>query len=350
MSGLNAKPEIIQLASSLKVDWRQNAVGNIVALCHRKISEWLKGAFQVTSIRHLEELVCQRLSLVFEEIWSDEDLVAVIRKYVALGEPVFATLKTDLDSNTFAALIERRLVNGVSKDRYVAVIDCRGEKAHRRFFTRWHEIAHLLTLDGQLELPLHRSTTEESPMERLMDVIAGEVGFYDPLFRPIVLEEIERDGGLYFRTIERIRNRFAPEASFQATMNACVKRLAIPILTAEIGLGFKKSENAQIRSRQGDIIPAKRPQAKLRVISIHGNEAAKRTPLQIHRNMRVPESSVIYEFYFDPDGFSTEEFEGTENLKTWRHSDGSSLAEIKVRIKARRAKDRVLAIIQTDGN
>jgi hypothetical protein len=292
----------------------------------------------------LENFVCEKVRLVFEEVWTDEDLNSLVRKYLNLGESIFATLKSDLDEKTFATLIERRKIDGNSRDRYVAVIDCRGDKATRRFFSRWHEIAHLLTLQGQLQLPLHRSTTDRSPTERLMDTIAGEVGFYDPLFRPILRQETQSENGLSFTSVERIRRRFCPEASFQATLNTCVKRFSAPTLVAEIGIGFKKDEERQIQSAQLKLIPATRPEPKLRVLSVLGNNNLS-TGLKLHRNMQVPAASLLHRFFFKQDGFDTDEVHGSENLNIWRHSDGRALANLDVKIQVRRLQDSVIALI-----
>lgn len=345
MSKLDREQEIIQLAAGLQVDWQQNAVQNIIALCHQKISLWLKGSAKIKSIRELETLVCRKLKLVFEEVHSDEDLTKIIRKYLALGEPIFSTLKADLDDKTFATLIERRKVNGRSPDRYVAVIDCRDRKAARCFFTRWHEIAHLLTLQGQLQLPLHRSTTDQSPTERLMDTIAGEIGFYDTLFRPILETEIAAEGDLSFRTIDRVRKRFCPEASFQATSNAAVSRAAVPILSVQVGLGLKKEEQKVIQSAQGNLFKVDRPKEKLRILSVSPNKLVRGTDLQIHRNMEVPKTSILHRLFFEPEAFADGDAEATENLNTWHHSDKSSLANIEVVIRARRLSGSLIALI-----
>ena len=344
MKKLDSEQEIIKLAAGLKVDWQQNAVQNIIALCHEKISRWLKHAPKIRTIQDLEALVCEKVRLVFEEVRDDADLNNIIRKYLGLGEPIFATLKSDLDEQTFAALIERRKIDGNSRDRYVAVIDCRGSKASRRFFTRWHEIAHLLTLQGQLQLPLHRSTTDRSPTERLMDTIAGEVGFYDPLFRPILCEETDNEDGLSFAVVERIRQRFCPEASFKSTLNTCVKRFHIPILVAEIGMGLKKDEERQMHSPQLDLIATIPPEPKLRVLSILGNDVHS-TGLKLHRNMQVPIASLLHHFFSKQDGFDEDEVNGIENLNFWRHSDGKALANLDVKIQARRFQDSVIALI-----
>jgi hypothetical protein len=343
MSKLDSEQAIIKLAAGLQVDWQKNAVQNIIGLCHQKISKWLKTAPPIRSIKQLETLVCKKLKLVFHEVWNDEQLAEVIRKYVRLGEVIFATLKDDLNEKTFATLIERRKVDGNSEDRYVAVIDCRGQKGARRFFTRWHEIAHLLTLQGQLELPLHRSTTLKDPTERLMDVIAGEIGFYEPIFMPILNQEIAKDDGLNFETVDRIREQFCSEASYHSTLNASLSRASLPALLITIGLGLKKEEERQLQSAQDEMFPLERPTSKLRVLSVASSAGARGSKLQIHRNMQVPEKSVLFRMFHNP---NEDEANGTENLGIWRHtSDGRTLAHIEVSIHARRIENTVIAII-----
>lgn len=343
MRKLGEESDVVQLAAGLRVDWRQNAVESIIGLCRAKISKWLEECPKVRSIKALEELVCRKLKLVFEMVWSDEDLERIIRKYVGLGEPIFATLKAGLNEKTFASLVERRKITGASTDRYVAVVDCRGDKATRRFFTRWHEIAHLLTLQGQLELPLNRSA--KNPTERLMDLIAGEIGFYAPIFEPILTEELAREEWLTFDVVERVRERFCPEASFQSTLNACVNRLGSGALVLEAGLGFKKSEQKQLNALQRELIPASRPQPKLRVLNVAGNKWAAGDGLHVHANMQVPSGSLIHSLYSAEHQTLNREVKGVEWLGLWRHSDGMSVSNIQVRIHARRLPKSVLALL-----
>ena len=54
---------------------------------------------------------------------------------------------------TYGALVQRRNAGPTDPDRFVAVIDSRGGKLARRFFTRWHEIAHRLTTDADMLEP-----------------------------------------------------------------------------------------------------------------------------------------------------------------------------------------------------
>ena len=61
---------------------------------------------------------------------------------------MFATMRIKFDDSenpTYGALVRRKNTTPDDLDRWVAVIDCRGDKLARRFFTRWHEIAHRLT-------------------------------------------------------------------------------------------------------------------------------------------------------------------------------------------------------------
>ncbi|MCZ6654733.1 MAG: hypothetical protein O7D91_17115 [Planctomycetota bacterium] len=338
MSRLDQESEVIQLADELGVEWRVQPVQNIIRFCLKKIGKWVGEAGSVTTIADLERLVCQKLRLVFEEIWTDADLDQIVRKYVPLGEAVFATLKNEFDEETFATLVQRRNASQKAPDLYVAIIDCRGPKASRRFFTRWHEIAHLLTLTRQLQFHFHRSKNDRCPIEKLMDVIAGEVGFYDPIFAPALKTEARTRKRLSFDGVEAIRSRFCSHASLQATLFAAVGRFPTPVIYVEVGLGYKKHERALLRSSQLDLFPSPPPVAKLRVLQVTPNDAARGCGFRIDRNMRVPTGSILSK------QFSSSE--GVESLDDWCHSDGTSVGTGLIHVEARSQHERVVALIQ----
>ncbi len=348
MSALDQAGEIIQLADELGVDWRTQPVTNIVRFCQQKVDRWVEATDGVTTIAELEQLVCAQLRLVFEEIWSDGDLDRIIRRYVAAGEPVFATLKDEFDDDTFATLLQRRNTTLEASDLYVAVIDCRGSKATRRFFTRWHEIAHLLTLVRQLHFHFHRTSNDRCPLERLMDVIAGEVGFYDPIFAPALEMEAQTRRQLSFDGVEAIRARYCPHASFQATLFAAVKRFPAAVIYVEAGLGFKKQEELLRRSSQLDLFPDATPEATLRVLQVSINDTARRSGYRIDRNMRVPAASLLAK-HFDTgtvQDVASSPVAGVECLDEWRHSDGTSVGTGAIHVEARPQGERVIALIQ----
>lgn len=337
MSRLDDAGEVIELAQALGLSGKP--VDSIIEFCRRRIDGWLSENGPVEMIGELEALVADRLRIVFEEFESDEELTSLIQKYVSMGDAGFASLAMEFEGETFGILTERRRVSGAARDRYVAFIDCRGEKAARRFFTRWHEIAHVLTLTRQVELPVQRSARH--PLERLMDEIAGHLGFFDALFDPVVSRH-HAGGRLSFAAVEAIRKDYCPKASFQATLFACQRRLATPILYIETGMGYKTSDLRKLRAQRKATSRRSRPEAKLRVQMCVPNEAAVKSKLQIVRNMRVPESSILHPLLANED----EVAEGRENLSAWRFSSGKSLPACEVWVEARRLADRAIALVQ----
>ena len=170
----------------------------ILRHCRTRIDRWVAEAGGVTTIGQLEALVTQRLQMVFEEIRSDADFDRIKEQYArAKKDPVFATMRVRIqqpDNPTYGMLVRRKNAADDAPDRFVAVIDCRGGKLARRFFTRWHEIAHRMTThaDHGEQEPAYRS--EHDPIERMMDEIAGHVGFYGPFFEPVFQGGARRQG------------------------------------------------------------------------------------------------------------------------------------------------------------
>lgn len=346
MTRLADEPEIITLASELGLDWRVNAVTEVVNFCLAKIAKWAKEHGPIATLAELERVVCGAIGLVFEEIHQDPDLERIVEKYVGLREFGFAALRDDFDESTFAAVLRRNNVTSDAPDRFVAVIDYRGSKAARAFFSRWHEIAHLLTLPHQREFVFHRSTTTRPPTERLMDQIAGEIGFYDPIFGPAVAGAVRDAGTLSFEVVEAIRVEHCPNASFQATLIACVARAPVAAIYIEAETRYKKLELAHIRSGQGDLFPADRPIPKLRACVAVPNDEARAAGLRIDRNMQVPEESVIHSLWVVGEGSDDLiHAEAVESLGDWKHSDGEAVGHLDVRIEARRVRDKVIALV-----
>jgi hypothetical protein len=338
MSRLDQEHGVIALAGELGL--RGNPVEAVVRFCEEKIGCWAADFGAVESVAALEQLVADHLQLVFEEVCSEDDLERIIAKYVAQGEFVFATLRDELGPTTFGLTIKRKHWGPESGDKYVAVIDCREEKASRRFFTRWHEIAHLLVLEKELDAPVRRSSHD--PIERLMDEIAGRIGFYEPFFGPVFARE-HRQAPLEFKTVEAIRVAYCDKASFQSTLFACQRRMNTPVIYVEAEVKYKAGEERRLRSKQKALFQDDPPVAKLRVGLAVPNQAATDQGFRIVPNMRVPEGSVIYKLHSDT---SAEEASGSENLGSWEFSDGNSLPDSEVWVDARKAGDRVIAIVQ----
>lgn len=331
MTKLEDEQDVIALARKLRLNG--NPVNAIVGYCQDNISKWVGDSGRVNDIQHLEKLVASQLNLVFEDVYTNEDLDEIKYRYAQKGEYIFATLKDDLDKDTFGTMI--RLKNG----SFVAVIDCRGQqKLARRFFTRWHEIAHLLVEGNDCEKQVFRSTRD--PLERLMDQIAGHIGFYDPLFSPILEQHFTNGDLLTFDTIEQVRQTFCSHASFQSTLFACHRRVDTPIIYLEATMRLREEERRNKRQKSFLNIA---PKPKFRVSTTISNKAAQNTKLAVRWNMQIPEASVIFQAQSLPDD---SELAMKENLEDWTFSKGGGLTPCEVFVQARKFGDAVLAIIQ----
>jgi hypothetical protein len=320
-------------------------VDAILRHCRTRIDRWVQETGGVASIAALEALVTRKVQMVFEEVWTDEDFDRIKEQY-ARGKRdfVFAAMRTKFDDGenpTYGALVRRNVADD-APDRFVAVIDCRGGKLARRFFTRWHEIAHRLTThaDQGATEPAYRS--EQDPLERMMDEIAGHVGFYGPYFEPVFAVAHGGKGLLTFETVEAVRRGGFAEASFQATLNACAKRLPTPVLYLEAMPAHKKEAKRSLATPS--LFGDGPPPGELRAVKVVPNEAAQREKFVIPTNMRVPPASVIYRLFTEEAGDGS----GREDLSWWE-SQGKKLDGRAVAVEARRVADRVIAVVQPVG-
>lgn len=343
MTPWDQAPAIKNLACQLGIAGERPQDG-ILAHCQRRIDSWVAEAGGTSDIDALEALVAGQLQMVFEEIHSIDDFARLKEVYAkGKGEFVFAALQPKFDDSsnpTFGALVQRRKATPSDRDRYVAVIDCRGDKQHRRFFTRWHEIAHRLTThaDGGETEPGYRS--EHDPIERLMDEIAAQLGFYPPLFEPALGLARRGERLLRFNMVEEVILKAFPKASFQATLFASLRSLATPILYLEAGLAFNKSVQQKLATKP--LFDDDLPTGELRAIKVIPNRSAQQTGFFIPANMRVPLNSIIFSIFND---LSPGSSAAQEDLAWWV-SKGKSLAKQPIFIEARRNADRVIAIVQ----
>ena len=283
--------------------------------------------------------------MVFEEIRGDEDFDRLTEVYArGKKEFVFAGMRTkfdDADNVTYGALVQRRNAGPTDPDRFVAVIDSRGGKLARRFFTRWHEIAHRLTTDADMLEPVYRS--EFDSIERLMDEIAGHVGYYEPIFRPAYQQASQGKRHLTFGTVETIISGAFPAASFQATLFACTRRMTTPVVYLEAALAHKKAVKRLLATPS--LFGGEPPPGELRAVKVIPNKAAQEERFTIPTNMRVPVASVIHRL-FDAEPLSYGD--GMEDLSQWE-SQGKPLDGRAVVVEGRKVADRVIAIVQPAG-
>ena len=255
---------------------------------------------------------------------------------VKKGETGFANLDADLSGSKDFGITIRRMHGEGWEPQFVSVIDCRGEKVFRSYFTKWHELAHLLTLTAQMRLEFRRSHSQlanHDPEERLMDIIAGELGFL-PDFLPSDMRD-----DISFGAIERIRQEYCPTASRQAAMIGIVKALPKPCILLGAQLAVRKSEASSLGQMILDV-GLQEPVPVLRAVRVTINEAAREEGIQLHKQWRVPKESIIASV------FATSEYaEATEDLSWWTTTSGSRLDNCPVLVKARKGWEAVEALI-----
>jgi hypothetical protein len=277
----------------------------------------------------LLELACARLDTIFVEIHSDADLRAVERKYVDRREHAFANLAKQLGPDVYAITFFLNHPEPYGR-RFVSVIDCRGEKAPRSYFSKWHELAHLLTLTPQMRLRFCRTHAEparKDPEEALMDVIAGDLGFFAPLVAP------HAEGRVSFQKIDLHRRDLCPEASAVAATIGFVRSWPRAALLIQARLAARREH------QQAGFDFHTPGSTALRAVKVTANEAAQAKGVLIPQNMRVPERSLIHRVFLGQDAPAAE-----EDL-CWWESQGRTLRALPIRVEARSRHDHVEALI-----
>lgn len=331
---LDSKPQIWTLAADLGLGTSASPSGSILAHVKKRIKQIAK-KFSCANLNSLLEATAGEVGTVFEEVRSDDDLRRIRQKYVGKGEKAFANLENDLHRPDDLAITIRRLHREGWESEFVSIIDCRGDKIYRSYFSRWHELAHLLTLTPQMRLVFrrtHAGPAVQDPEELLMDVIASTVGF----FRDFLPGKI---GDISFERIRQIQEEFCPEASKQAALINIVKVLPQPCILIEARLGFRKAEGATAAQLPVGI-HAQTTCPELRAVRVTVNDAAREAGIRFHRNWRVPSSSVISKVFLEG-GYA----ENTEDLSWWTTSSGGSLPPCRVAVKAKKNWDSVQALL-----
>jgi hypothetical protein len=320
-----------KLARDLGIAATDDPVSSVLKFCERRVKKVVETFPDCRTLTELLEAVAAKLGTIFEIVTTDDDLEQIQKKYVRKGEKGFAGLDKELSEDVFA-ITYRRNHREPWEPEFVSVIDVRGAKASRAYFSKWHELAHLLTLTDQLRLSFRRTHVAKnfnSPEESLMEVIAGHFGFYGPIVKP------HASGTISFDAIEALRQKLCPEASQQSALIGIVKAWPEPCLLINAQLAKKRGD-----VRQRDLFGRKDSRDSLRAVHVTVNEAARRENLAIFENMRVPESSIIYRVFHDmPYG------EAVENLSSWKTSNGFTLPDRLVKVEAKRSWESVDALI-----
>ena len=309
-----------------------NPVEAVVDWCVAKIAGFER-ELPCSTLDALLQLAANRLGVRLRVVRTDAELAALVSEYTARGERAFALLPTTLEGTTLGETIKltRRLPGELA---FVAVIDARGPKVHREYYTCWHELAHVLTLTDSTCTHFHDPSSDaKDPEEKLMDAIAGRLAFYAPFVRRVLPA-----GVLSFAVLERVRETLCPGASWQSTLIGVTPASDVPALVIRAELAVKKAQRP--KPGQRSLFPLPPVPGQLRAVRVSPNDAARRAGFMIYENMRVPEASAIGRAMA-----VTCTVSGDEDLHDWESSQRGCLPSTQIRVDARRGGDGVDALV-----
>ena len=331
--------KIWDIANALRLLPNGSPTDAILAYCVERAEAMLADFPDCATPSDLLEIMAATLGTSFEVVSSDDELLALQKRYVQSGEYGFVNLAKDLHGDVYGVTY-RKMAARTGERPFVSVIDCRGDKALRAYFTKWHEIGHLLILTDQQRTTYkrtHARGTSKDPEETLVDVIAGHMGFLPQFLVPEIGSDVT------FAEVDRIKGKLCPEASLLASAIAYAKHHHQPCVLIEAKLALKKDEESDLL--QGSFGFYEPPTPKLRVQVVVPSEYSKEHGLYIPKNYRVPEASIIHRVH---DGLQ-ECGVASECLSLWETSDGKRLATLPVQVEARKSFDAVLALISPTG-
>lgn len=348
MSTLNRNPSIVRLAGELGLPKSGNCLKHIREFALGKVKNIIE-SFPVNDLDGLRLIVANRVSLKIEWIESDEDIEKICADYSDFHSALKQQLKLEFTELTTEGITLERENWDAVKHQYLAVIDARGQRRNRAYFTTWHEIVHLLVHPAQKEFPGFRRTPSmkeknKDPLESLVDHITGHVAFYKPFYDPIITSEIEKYNGITFNSIESAKNRAAPNASLFATAIQSINYYNSPTILIKVAERFKKREERIIESSQQSFNFAKpdfTPKLRIETL-IDNNSAKKKNTFEIRRNMRVPQDSVLYRLFEDPFG---DQLTAIENQDWWETSSSGHLKSLVIKVEVIRRGRFVYGLI-----
>lgn len=336
MNRLDGSLKIQKLAHDLGLSAGAKPCGVILAALTKRVRK-VCHTYQCLSLKDLLNAVAADAKATFLEIETDAQLEDIQVQFVKRGELIFGNLVNDLSRRDDYGLTIKLVKPEPWECPYVCVIDCRGEKRIRSYFTKWHELAHLLTLTPQTRLMFRRSHSREcaaDPEEKLMDVIAGAFGFFADLMPRASQQEVSFEG------IAAIRQEFCPEASVQASLIGIVKAIPTPCILLQVEPATTKSEAERFKQGPNLFGTTPMPEFTLRAVHATVNSAAREADIQFIKNWRVPSASVIHRV-FETGAYA----EADEDLSWWKASSGSQLPPLPVRVKAQKVWGGVQVLI-----
>lgn len=308
----------------------------------------------ITTLGHLLKIVADRLRVELVFLHSENEIEELAERY---GKGLKLRLRQDLVEGDTEGLLLQPPKGLSSGYKYLSVVDARGSRTYRAYFSAWHELTHVIVTPHRLSNEVRRTPPREKrhqdPEEWIVDHVASRLAFHRPIFRPNLLEEIKHERGLNFDAIRRaaresVGNEIGCPPSLYASAIAGIRSVQVPACFLTIDKGLKKKEKRRVNSPQKEIpgLEAPKPSPKLRIQALFANQAAKET-IDIRRNMRIPQDSVLrnaYEHEAVPDDLTRR-----ENQNQWETSNTGALPPLPLTVHATRRGSHTYGLLVANG-
>jgi hypothetical protein len=349
MGQLAAEPKVVKLAKDLGLDWRGDCLGTIREHALSQVERIMRDSpIPIDSLDALRWIVADKFRVKLEFLRENDDIDRIVSEYPDFHHLLRQRLIHEFVNGSTEGITLERYEWDPRIFRYLAVVDARGDRATRAYFTAWHEIAHLLLHPEQLPFPGFRRTPavkerEKDPIESVVDHVAGRVAFYPPFFRPALERAMTANGGLTFAALDAAREAAAPTASLFATAMGSIQLVDTPSLLVTAEMALKAEERRFSRGpQQAFDFATVSVQEKLRVTTVVPNDLASDSSLAIRRNMRIPTESVLAQAHVS---ISDVSLTADENQSAWETTRGGPLARMPLRVHAVRRGRFVYGLI-----
>jgi hypothetical protein len=349
MAQLARDPKVVQLAKDLGLNWRGDCLAELRDCALAQVDVIRRDSpIPIHDLDALRLIVADKFRVRLEFIRDDGDVDRIAAEYSDFHPLLRHRLVLEFVRGTTEGITLERDEWDPRVFRYLAVVDARGDRAARAYFTAWHELAHLLVQPAQLPFPGFRRTPplierEKDPIESVVDHIAGRVAFYPPFFGPPLQRAVTDHGGLNFAALEAARDAAAPTASLFATAMGSIQLANTPSLFVTADMALKAEERRFSRGPQQVFDFATSIVSEtLRVTTVAPNDLVAQSALAIRRNMRVPADSVLSQAYASPIDAT---LGADEDQAWWETSRGGPLRTLPIRIEAARRGRFVYGLI-----
>jgi hypothetical protein len=349
MAQLGTNPRVIKLAKDLGLPHRGDCLADIRGFAMKRVEQIVaESPVSVDNLEVLRRIVADKFRVKLEFIYEDADVERIAAKYPSFHGGLLPRLQREfLTDDTEGITLERDEWEPF-QFRYLAVIDARGDRGARAYFTAWHELTHLLIHPEQLPFPGFRrspppAAIAKDPLESVVDHVAGNVAFYPPFFGPVVTAEVQRERTFNFGVVETARAAAAPSASLFAATMASINYAPAPTLFVAVNMALRKDEERANRSPQQAFDFAHRELAeRLRAVTVVQGGLASGSSFAIHRNMRIPDQSVLAQAYASSVDVT---LTADEDQSWWEASERGRLDPLSLRVHAVRRGRFVYGLI-----